>query len=219
MTNGLHNILRSTAQHLQASASGHSPVPTSITEQIDRSLNTNPALIHTLHKLQQVTAQSIDMACLIHQPTELFLSENEWAGARWKEERTQASKAVTAEEEPEVQDAKEYLAFAIRSHQEAQAHGDYVHEGTEVLQYVLDHAADVIVELEARREEGKWEVNGGTKAAGVGGVPEEDPRLRGLRLNLLALAKRAPLDKIEKIPMALIPEHIRQFVPTLPVAT
>ncbi|KAF9467493.1 hypothetical protein BDZ94DRAFT_1155732 [Collybia nuda] len=43
----------------------------------------------------------------------------------------------------------------------------------------------------------------------------EDPVLRNLRLNLLALAKRAPLDTIARLPKDLVPEHIRHFVPTL----
>ncbi|KAF8151531.1 hypothetical protein B0H34DRAFT_132874 [Crassisporium funariophilum] len=43
----------------------------------------------------------------------------------------------------------------------------------------------------------------------------EDPVVRNLRLNLLALAKRAPLDTIARLPKDLVPEHIRHFVPTL----
>ena len=43
----------------------------------------------------------------------------------------------------------------------------------------------------------------------------EDPVIRNLRLNLLALAKRAPLDTIARLPKDLVPEHIRHFVPTL----
>jgi bromodomain-containing protein 7/9 len=46
-------------------------------------------------------------------------------------------------------------------------------------------------------------------------APAEDPILRNLRLNLLALAKRAPLDTIARLPKDLVPEHIRHFVPTL----
>ena len=42
----------------------------------------------------------------------------------------------------------------------------------------------------------------------------EDALVKRLRLNLLALAKRAPLDKIAKLPVELVPEHIRGIVPT-----
>lgn len=44
-----------------------------------------------------------------------------------------------------------------------------------------------------------------------------DAVLRNLRLNLLALAKRAPLDQISKLPKDLVPESIRSFVPVLDI--
>ena len=43
----------------------------------------------------------------------------------------------------------------------------------------------------------------------------EDPLLKRIRLNLIALAKRAPLDKIAPLPVALVPETIRGMVPTI----
>ncbi|KAI0367094.1 hypothetical protein BV20DRAFT_970968 [Pilatotrama ljubarskyi] len=43
---------------------------------------------------------------------------------------------------------------------------------------------------------------------------DEDPVLKKLRLNLLALAKRAPLDQIMKLPPELVPAHLRHIVPT-----
>lgn len=42
----------------------------------------------------------------------------------------------------------------------------------------------------------------------------EDPMLKKVRLNLLALAKRAPLDQIMKLPPQLVPAHLRHIVPT-----
>ncbi|KAL0948549.1 hypothetical protein HGRIS_011109 [Hohenbuehelia grisea] len=47
-------------------------------------------------------------------------------------------------------------------------------------------------------------------------TPGEDPILRNLRLNLLALAKRAPLNTIAHLPKDLVPEHIRHYVPIAP---
>jgi bromodomain-containing protein 7/9 len=44
---------------------------------------------------------------------------------------------------------------------------------------------------------------------------DEDAVLRDLRLNLLALAKRAPLDSLAKLPMELVPPHIRHFIPSI----
>lgn len=43
---------------------------------------------------------------------------------------------------------------------------------------------------------------------------EEDPLVKRLRMNLLALAKRAPMDRIAKLPVELVPENIRGIVPT-----
>ncbi|KAI0750376.1 hypothetical protein C8Q74DRAFT_364477 [Fomes fomentarius] len=43
---------------------------------------------------------------------------------------------------------------------------------------------------------------------------EEEPAMKKLRLNLLALAKRAPLDQIMKLPPELVPAHLRHIVPT-----
>lgn len=222
LTGGLHNIINITTQQLAAPS--NEPLSSSVATQIDHSLNTYPSASHTLDLLKQVTSQAIDMASLIHLPAELFISENEWAGARWKDEKIKAAEAEKAKDlqEPNGKGASEYLAFAIKSHQEAQAQGSvgFVQEGPEVFQYVLNHAADVIAELESQRrnrlgkvkEEKKEEENADAPATEL-----EDPLLRDLRLNLLALAKRAPLDKIEKLPISLIPEHIRQYVPTLPV--
>ncbi|KAI6141725.1 hypothetical protein BKA82DRAFT_1006559 [Pisolithus tinctorius] len=42
----------------------------------------------------------------------------------------------------------------------------------------------------------------------------EEPLTKRIRLNLLALAKRAPLDKIAPLPAQLVPEGIRAMVPT-----
>ena len=53
-----------------------------------------------------------------------------------------------------------------------------------------------------------------TDATGAAGEEGEDPVLKKLRLNLLALAKRAPLDQIMKLPPELVPAHLRHIVPT-----
>ena len=218
LTNGLHNVLRSAAQHL-LELSPVSPPPNHIASQVDLSLNTYPSAWRAVTQLKQVTSEAIDMAALIRLPAELFLSETEWAGAQWKEERDKETKDEKARamglDRPDGQGASEYLAFAIKSHQESQAQDNpngssgYTQEVPEMLQYVLDHAADIIVDLDARREDGTLNLK---LESGKG---EEDARLRTLRLNLLALAKRAPLDKIQRLPVELVPEHIRQFVPTV----
>ncbi|KAF7329360.1 Bromodomain-containing 7 [Mycena kentingensis (nom. inval.)] len=67
---------------------------------------------------------------------------------------------------------------------------------------VLDHTADVIAKL-------------GTEGSG----DAESKTLRDLRLNLLALVRRAPADTIAVLPAELVPENLRQFVPTLPLGS
>jgi bromodomain-containing protein 7/9 len=191
-----------------------------IASQLKLSLHEYPSISNTLKQLRQVTSEAIDMAALIHLPAELFLSESEWVGARWKEERAQKAEEEKARAmgfgEPDGQGASEYLAFAIKSHQEAQAQsenssGGYTQDDPEVLRYVLDHVANVIIDLETQRRDGALQL----KLEPRDNEGEEDPRLRDLRLNLLALAKRAPLDKIQRLPAELIPEHIRHIVPTV----
>jgi bromodomain-containing protein 7 len=215
LTDGFHNVLRTTAQHL-IDPSFTPPLPTTIASQVDSAIHTHPSVSHTLTQLKQVTSEAIDMAALIHLPAELFLSESEWAGARWKEGKVEKADAqALASDESDAQGASEYLAFAIKSHQEAQAkatgNSGFAQDEPGVLQYVLDYVADAIVELEAHRQDGTWQV----KAESKGKESVEDARLRELRLNLLALAKRAPLDKIQRLPAELVPEHIRHFVPTV----
>ncbi|KAF7986849.1 hypothetical protein HWV62_12566 [Athelia sp. TMB] len=222
ITNGLHTALRSTADCLLTHSSSPE-IPKPIVAQIDLSTHTYPKLHAALTELKHPSdPPAIDMASLIKEPTELFLSENEWAGVRWKAERTKA-------EEMQSQNASEYLAYAIKTHQQAQAGVDAGEdEGPEMLQFVLDHAADLILELDAglslvkdedmdddamdQTEDG---VNGALRHSAIAEKREEGTRLRELRLNLLSLAKRAPLDKIARLPADLVPENIRRFVPTL----
>lgn len=122
---------------------------------------------------------------------------------------------------------------------------EYELEGPAELNVVLDYVAGVIVNLD-RRIRGQVGVTNGLSTkrgpdVGLLGAPngevkreenagpdqsppapagaDEDPTLRNLRLNLLALAKRAPLDTIARLPKDLVPEHIRHFVPTLGTTT
>ncbi|KAH9841089.1 uncharacterized protein C8Q71DRAFT_438871 [Rhodofomes roseus] len=45
---------------------------------------------------------------------------------------------------------------------------------------------------------------------------DEDPAMRALRMNLLGLAKRAPLQAIAPLPVSLVPKALRNVVPLLP---
>jgi len=111
---------------------------------------------------------------------------------------------------------------------------EYEVEGPEELGEVLEYVANVISELDRRMRAQKDLVagrNGSThdETASEEGetafltkserdpqsIPTEEPTIRNLRLNLLALTKRAPLDTIARLPEDLVPPHIRHYVPTL----
>lgn len=77
----------------------------------------------------------------------------------------------------------------------------------------LEQASESLSKLIRMREATK-------QAEGTNGAPkvkdEEKEKLeQELRLNLIALAKRAPLDMIAKMRKELLPEHLRGVVPTL----
>lgn len=87
-------------------------------------------------------------------------------------------------------------------------------EGPAVLEQALECAVQALEELNRKVQQ-----NDGVKveekdAMDIDGA-EEDPIVKKLRLTLLALAKRAPLDKIAPLPAALVPAHIRKIVPTI----
>ena len=111
---------------------------------------------------------------------------------------------------------------------------EYELEGPEELGEVLEYVANTIFELDRRMraqadltaERNGFTHDGVASEEGENAymtkseqdsqsVPTEEPTLRNLRLNLLALAKRAPLDTIARLPEDLVPAHIRHFVPTL----
>ncbi|KAI0668133.1 hypothetical protein C8Q78DRAFT_980782 [Trametes maxima] len=80
----------------------------------------------------------------------------------------------------------------------------------------VDIDDDVVMKTEDDGEgEGNRKVKGGVEGTRDASEPaDEDPVLKKLRLNLLALAKRAPLDQIMKLPPELVPAHLRHIVPT-----
>ncbi|KAJ7054923.1 hypothetical protein C8F01DRAFT_1063417 [Mycena amicta] len=72
---------------------------------------------------------------------------------------------------------------------------------------VLDHTANLLERLQTPPVKDELPDEGG------GG---ESKTLRNLRLNLLALVRRAPVDTIAMLPPELVREDLRPFIPTLP---
>ncbi|KAI0919683.1 hypothetical protein AcV5_001679 [Taiwanofungus camphoratus] len=217
LTDGRHRVLAEAARHLC-----HPQYPTdpSIVAQVDLSTKVFPRAARELAALQQIAHEQIDMAALIRTPAELFQAEDVWAGAEYKRRLRQAAEEARerALTEAPAKHAAEYLQFAIDSHREAEAASSNA-EDPAVLQHALESAAETIVNLNKRVSDGSpllKEGEGAKTLAADGGIEQnEHLALRGLRLNLLALAKRAPLDKITKLPAELVPDHLRSVVPTI----
>jgi bromodomain-containing protein 7 len=173
------------------------------------------------------------MGSLIREPAELFESENVWAGKEWKRRRIEKLKAECPD--LNMHDVKDEQENVKDGQENVNDDDEMVYEGTDMLMHVLDYSAGLIKDLDQRLRSGsRVNLNGGPSlkrsAEEAGGdipsdegkinsaneqYPDEDSVLRDLRLNLLALAKRAPLDKIARLPAELVPEHIRHYVPTL----
>ena len=231
----LHDGAVSSSEPTISSGPGHSPplhlsnLPTdpragTIPTQILASLHFFPPLLLALSSLAHIKMQKIDMGSLIKTPNELFVSEEEWFGKGIKEKKAMAkgeSGAAEGNEDKMSVDESASTAAgvgvdtllgpkAVKEDPDKPRATEYEMEGPEELSEVLDYVAGVIVELDKRTR-----VNGNGVKRNLESSESEDPLTRNLRLNLLALAKRAPLDTIARLPMDLVPEHIRHFVPTL----
>jgi bromodomain-containing protein 7 len=240
LTQGRHSLIRETALELvrlhdgavnvssskptlSSGPPGQSPplhlsnLPTdpragTIPTQVLASLHFFPPLLLALSSLTHIKMQKIDMGSLIKTPNELFVSEEEWFGKGIKERKAKAKSQSGAaegnEDKMSVDESATTAAgvgvdlLAVKEDPDKPRATEYEMEGPEELSEVLDYVAGIIVELDKRT---------GIKR----NLESEDPLTRNLRLNLLALAKRAPLDTIARLPMDLVPEHIRHFVPTL----
>ncbi|KAG6824668.1 hypothetical protein H0H92_006173 [Tricholoma furcatifolium] len=245
LTDGRHSILRDTAMELaRQTSSSISTQSTSISPGplsacVKSSLQTYPVAAAALVLLMQIETHKIDMGALIKAPEELFQSEEEWAGKVFRERRkkknivaksgTVDTVAAQETEEPE----KTWMDVDASSKNPNGEDVDYELEGPEELKEVIDYVAGVIIDLNKRLKDGgtltptKSPSPGARDSAVVktedqsvaDTTENEDSTLRNLRLNLLALAKRAPLDTIARLPKDLVPEHIRHFVPTLSGST
>jgi bromodomain-containing protein 7/9 len=90
--------------------------------------------------------------------------------------------------------------------------GAGVNEDSAVLARALTHASRLLERLNAKRTEGgttEMEVDSEENAGKERDLETE------LRMNLIALAKRAPLDQIARMPPELVPPHLRHVVPTI----
>jgi bromodomain-containing protein 7 len=93
--------------------------------------------------------------------------------------------------------------------------GAGANEDSAVLSRALDHAAHLVEQLHelyaTRTEPGST----GTDLKSKESADWERDMVTELRMNLIALAKRAPLDQVAKIPSDLVPPHLRHIIPTV----
>lgn len=235
LTDGRHRVLRDTAKRL-----ANIPVPASPSTdaQFTHTLHTLPTAARALVELRKLAGQQLDMGVLIREPDELYVADTVWAGRAYAEE--QRRKREAEQERALEGNALQYLQFAVQSHEQAQA-GGAPPETREMLEHALNHSADLILELARERAKGVTTatavtkpVRSATPGAEGGDVKiedgadqekqparaqivsgQDDVMLQDLRMNLLALAKRAPLDKIARLPADLVPEPIRHIVPVI----
>jgi bromodomain-containing protein 7/9 len=141
------------------------------------------------------------MASLIRAPEEIYLSEKEWFGNTPVEQ-------VKKEDSMEVD---------VSSSSGSTQPGASKFGSIEQLNRVFAYVANAMIDLDKQRRSSLFE--DGMKVDKAGVTLQEDTVLRNLRLNLLALAKRAPLDTLALLPRDLIPEQIRHVIPTLTTST
>ncbi|KAF8737918.1 hypothetical protein AX14_012193 [Amanita brunnescens Koide BX004] len=223
LTSGRHALLQQTAEQLSYLSSKAQPRNTStnnitasrtVAEQVYLSLHVYPAAMVALSALLQIKSHKIDMGALIKAPEELFHSEEEWAGKKFRDQRKQKI-AVKSESLSDTMDVETPTDSVDPTITNAKPRINDV-ESPEELKEVLEYVADAIVKQDqALRKRLNSTVTRGELATTKAEEHDEDLMLRNIRLNLLALAKRAPLDTIARLPKDLVPEHIRRFVPTL----
>lgn len=225
LTNGRHALLQQTAEQLSYLLSSKTPprnasinntsASRTVAEQVYLSLRVYPAAMVALSALMQIKSHKIDMGALIKAPEELFHSEEEWAGKKFRDQRKQKN-APKSESLSDTMDIETPTDAADQMITNSKARINDV-ESPEELKEVLDYVADAIVNHDQalRKRMGSTVTHDEPATAKVEEHGGEDATLRNIRLNLLALAKRAPLDTIARLPKDLVPEHIRRFVPTL----
>jgi bromodomain-containing protein 7 len=138
-----------------------------------------------------VPPTQLDLGSLISAPNELFDAENAWVGAGANEDSAVLGRAL---------DHATHLLEQLQLQQARRAArtGEAGAEG-------MDVCMDVDIESESDPPEGEKK----NLKEGRGDLETE------LRMNLIALAKRAPLDQIARMPSELVPPHLRHVVPTI----
>ena len=93
--------------------------------------------------------------------------------------------------------------------------GAGANEDSAVLARALGHASHLLELLHAKRAEAGEAALVEMDVEPEANAEKERDLETELRMNLIALAKRAPLDQIARMPPELVPPHLRHVVPTI----
>jgi bromodomain-containing protein 7/9 len=141
-------------------------------------------------ELLHILTQKIDLSCLVRTPNELLQVEAEWSGVAFKEDRRRKHEIKKEEDlttiNGAIKDPVEYLAFALETHAQADSQGALDADDPEVFGHVLDGTGKVLREL----------LRGSSSNQGSSAIENSDSLTRRLRMDLLALAKRVPVDQV-----------------------
>ncbi|RXW23759.1 hypothetical protein EST38_g2080 [Candolleomyces aberdarensis] len=193
--------------------------------------------------LANINANKMDMAALINHREELYLSEEEWLGKELRERRTQEASAARAKlgngdtmegvetantavkDDPqsegpeELKEVLDYVAAMIvdinhRTIFKIGPPSSYQPNGHTLPLPPAPAQGKAVKQEEEEEEEEEEEANAGAKPVPAPSQETiEDPLLRNLRLNLLALAKRAPLDTLDLSRAGdKVPEDVRSYL-------
>lgn len=172
ITEGRHRLVQKIVHQITTKPGEPSdPSASDISEDIRRSLDVYPQQGDLIAAL----GSQIDIQNLVNRPLELAQAELEWSGAAFKQARRQrreASGTLTID--------NPMSALVAPSSQDATNDADK--DDHEVLDHALDYSRQRLLQLIQ---------SDSAKKAQPSGV--EDPYTRDLRMNLLALSKRVPL--------------------------
>jgi len=172
ITEGRHRLVQKIVHQVTTKSGEPSdPSASDISEDIRRSLDVYPQQGDLIAAL----GSQIDIQNLVNRPLELAQAELEWSGAAFKQARRQrreASGTLTID--------NPMSALVAPSSQDVTNDADK--DDHEVLDHALDYSRQRLLQLIQ---------SDSAKKAQPSGV--EDPYTRDLRMNLLALSKRVPL--------------------------
>ena len=172
ITEGRHKLVQKIVRQIATKSSEPSDLSASdIAEDIRRSLDVYPQQGDLIAAL----GSQIDIQNLVNRPLELAQAELEWSGAAFKQARRQrreVSGTLTID--------NPMSALVAPSSQDATNDADK--DDHEVLDHALEYSRQRLLQLMQSDLANKPQASGA-----------EDPYTRDLRINLLALSKRVPL--------------------------